>query len=228
MNRLAIDTSSPLASVAVETEDGKVVIKEAPSKDSHSKKLASLVDAAREVAGLGSIAEIGEIIVGLGPGSFTGLRIGLSFAKGVSWARKIPLFGADSFPAIADAYWTDADSVAVVSDARRGEFFFSCYHRRGQEVLTDFELKICTRIEIDDYLSRFSPESRVLMIDAGVGEGETFSIPTCKAHAIAGGLLRSSLVTAHWDLPRLSVLEPRYLRAVSALTIAERQASTQK
>ncbi len=225
MIRLAIDTSSPIASVAIETNSGEIFVSEALSKDTHSQNLAALVDEARRLAALSSFEFVDEIVVGLGPGSFTGLRIGLSYAKGVSWAYRIPLRGRVSFPAIAERFWREAECVAVVSDARRDEFFFAAYCRDQGVVEESIPLQICGKDLIERYLLGIPEGKRVVIVDAGCAKTHPFSKPMITAAAIARGLLAQAATGAGWGLGELSSLEPHYLRTVSALTIAEREAA---
>jgi len=72
-------------------------------------------------------SEIEAIVVATGPGSFTGLRIGLSTAKGFSHAMKVPIIGIPSLDAMAfQCFCTELPLVAVI-DSRRGEFFAACF-----------------------------------------------------------------------------------------------------
>ena len=118
MIRLAIDTSSALCSVALDCGDGRVLQHEQRVPDSHSQNLARQVEQLLQEARLVTFADIKQLVVGLGPGSFTGLRISLGYMKGVSWAQQIPLSGMLSFQAMAQAHISVAERFAVCSDAR--------------------------------------------------------------------------------------------------------------
>lgn len=110
-----IDTASarPLAGAFVAMERG------------HAEALAPMVAAVMHAAGLG-FAQIDRIMVTTGPGTFTGVRIGLSFAKGLGLARGIPVIGIDSLSAIA-ANETAESPLLVVSDARNDEVYAACF-----------------------------------------------------------------------------------------------------
>ncbi|NND70983.1 MAG: tRNA (adenosine(37)-N6)-threonylcarbamoyltransferase complex dimerization subunit type 1 TsaB [Rhodothermales bacterium] len=119
---LAIETSSDYLSVAL-ADDG-VVLSEIASPDArtHAERLVPtihrlLADADHKVANLDAIA------VSLGPGSYTGLRIGLSTAKGYSMAHDIPLIGVSMFEGLAAGSKPEGITCLVLSPARKDEWF---------------------------------------------------------------------------------------------------------
>ncbi len=79
-----------------------------------------------------------QIVVGVGPGSFTGIRAGIAAAKGLALARGVPVLAACSFDAIArtalPAMPRDCPQLCVLSDARRDEVYFALYDRQGQRI----------------------------------------------------------------------------------------------
>ena len=119
MNILAIDTAASRTSVVI-IEKGEVVFSE--SRDgamSHGPALPELVQAAIKNR------EIDEVLVGMGPGPYTGLRVGITFAQTFAWARNIPVRGFCSLDAIA-AQVNDADFIVAI-DARRKEVYWARY-----------------------------------------------------------------------------------------------------
>ena len=119
MSILAIDTAASRTSVVI-IENGEVVFSE--SRDgamSHGPALPELVQSA--------IAnhEITEVLVGMGPGPFTGLRVGITFAQTFAWAQKIPVRGFCSLDAIA-AQVNEPDFIVAI-DARRKEVYWAHY-----------------------------------------------------------------------------------------------------
>jgi tRNA threonylcarbamoyl adenosine modification protein YeaZ len=119
MSILAIDTAASRTSVVI-LEDGKVVFNQ--SRDgamSHGPALPELVQLA--------IAnhEITEVLVGMGPGPYTGLRVGITFAQTFAWARNIPVRGFCSLDAIAAQ--VDGSDFIVTIDARRKEVYWARY-----------------------------------------------------------------------------------------------------
>jgi tRNA threonylcarbamoyladenosine biosynthesis protein TsaB len=130
MKILALDTSSVLTAVAV--ADGERVLAEdgSPSGDRHGEVLLPRIQAQLSAAGL-SLSQIELIGVGLGPGSFTGLRVGVATAKGLALATGIPICGVSSLEVLARGVLDAADRAAVVLDAGRGELCAAVYARAG-------------------------------------------------------------------------------------------------
>jgi tRNA threonylcarbamoyladenosine biosynthesis protein TsaB len=127
---LGLDTSTSIASLAVIAGDKVAAAIQRPVT-SHGAALPGAVDELLSAAGL-AIGDVGAIAVGTGPGSFTGLRIGISYAKGISMATGCALVGVPSFDAIASAVHERHNIdpgrlVAVVVDARKGEVYTALY-----------------------------------------------------------------------------------------------------
>lgn len=71
--------------------------------------------------------DLGLVVVGTGPGSFTGMRVGVAAARALAFALRIPVAGVPSYEALAAAAPPDAPAVACVRDARRNEAWFALY-----------------------------------------------------------------------------------------------------
>jgi len=137
MRLLAIDTSTRLASVAVVVDGGTRTAERLATADRghRSADLLMLIDAAcRELAV--APRELDAIAVGAGPGSFTGLRIGLATAKGIAFAAGRPLWAVSSLAALAARALAEDPSgdVVAVLDARRGEVFGAVYNASARLV----------------------------------------------------------------------------------------------
>lgn len=92
------------------------------------------------------LQELEAVAVTIGPGSYTGLRIGLSAAKGLSYALQIPLITLPTLELMARAeYDTEADMICPVIDARRMEVFTALYTKQMQEVMPPCALIIDTQ-----------------------------------------------------------------------------------
>lgn len=126
MKILALDTSTLTGSAAV-VVDG-VVLAESTTRirATHSEQILPLVD---EVLARASVAldAIDRIAVGVGPGSFTGVRIGVATAKGLHIASGVALVGVSSLEALASAAWGVRGFVLAALDARRGEAYAALY-----------------------------------------------------------------------------------------------------
>ena len=122
MNVLAIDTSVGV-SVAILRSNGEVTQSQAVDHGMQGELTAELISKVVSDSGL-KIEEITDLVVGVGPGPFTGLRVGLVTASVFAHAREIPIHGICSLDAIAFDY---AKPCIVVTDARRKELYWARY-----------------------------------------------------------------------------------------------------
>jgi tRNA threonylcarbamoyladenosine biosynthesis protein TsaB len=133
---LALDTSTLTASAAVVDADGAVRAQATGDPTVHTDRVLEWCADVLARAGV-AIADVDAIAVGAGPGSFTGLRIGLATGKGLAYAVGKPLWLASSLAALAwdlaGAIGDAADDglLVPVLDARRGELYAGFYRRRG-------------------------------------------------------------------------------------------------
>lgn len=123
---LAFDTSTPLGSVALGDGTRVLAVREIGSDVRHAESLLPAI--AEVLAGAGCApVDLTSVIVGGGPGSFTGVRIAAATARGLVRALGIPLFTYGSL--LAEAKGADHPDVPVCAlfDARRGEVYAACY-----------------------------------------------------------------------------------------------------
>jgi tRNA threonylcarbamoyl adenosine modification protein YeaZ len=116
---LAIDTSTSRTSVAIIDGDTVLFSGYKDGATAHGPSLPALVQ-----EGL-AVSEVDEVVVGMGPGPFTGLRVGIAFAQSFALARQIPVRGVCSLDAIA-AQINEPDFIVAV-DARRKEVYWARY-----------------------------------------------------------------------------------------------------
>jgi tRNA threonylcarbamoyladenosine biosynthesis protein TsaB len=130
MRILALDTATLVASVAVLVVDDTETIVAAGDAhaDTHSEKLLPLIDMVLQQAGLAPAA-LDAIACGAGPGSFTGLRIGLATAKGLCFALGKPLLLISSLAALADA--ARGRDVLALLDAKKREVYAGLFAADG-------------------------------------------------------------------------------------------------
>jgi tRNA threonylcarbamoyladenosine biosynthesis protein TsaB len=138
---LGIDTATPSTAAAVWAPDGRgCERRDDPAhgeRPQHASRLLTLVEEALTGAGA-SWDEIERIAVGVGPGGFTGLRLGIATARALAQARDLPVVGVSSLAALAAG--AARDPVVAVIDARRGEVFAAAPGAFGPEALAPAEL----------------------------------------------------------------------------------------
>jgi tRNA threonylcarbamoyl adenosine modification protein YeaZ len=116
---LAIETSTPQGSVAVWRDDSAIFERTFTSERSHNSQLFSPLREALDAGG----ASLRAIVVGTGPASYTGVRIGIAAAQGLAMSRAVPVVGLPSVLGINPL--SDASSYRVCGDARRGSYFLA-------------------------------------------------------------------------------------------------------
>lgn len=137
---LALDTSTPSCSVALTkgcTEDGQILGSLCLGGMTHSRRLLQSVDILMDGLGI-CWQDLSGIAVSLGPGSFTGLRIGMATAKGLAMAANLPLVGCSTLRCLAASLLVgNGQRVCSVLDARKKEVYAACYHRNGSELVEE-------------------------------------------------------------------------------------------
>ena len=148
MKVLGIDTSSLAASVAV-IEDNKLICEyTVNTKKTHSQKLMLMIENMFKVSDL-DINEMDMIAVCEGPGSFTGLRIGMSTAKAISHVNNLPIVGVNSLELLAGNMNLSEKKICSILDAQKTQVYMGQYkYENGQLV----ELKNIDVVEIDDLI----------------------------------------------------------------------------
>ncbi|PTH81886.1 tRNA (adenosine(37)-N6)-threonylcarbamoyltransferase complex dimerization subunit type 1 TsaB [Aeromonas veronii] len=144
MKILAVDTATEACSAALLVGDKLFSRWEEAPRD-HTRKILPMVQAVLEDAGI-SLSDLDAIAFGRGPGSFTGVRIGISVAQGLAFGAGVPLIGISTLAAMAQgAYRLDgAQQVLTAIDARMNEVYFGRYELIdgrmqlvGDEVVSD-------------------------------------------------------------------------------------------
>lgn len=151
MITLALDASTYRGSVAV-LDDSRVIVEEsAAMKGRDAEQLMPAVDRAVKQAGVG-YGDLGRIVCGAGPGSFTSLRIAASIAKGIAVGRGIPLFAIPSLALIVAGNVKDGPRGArrymAVIDALRGESYVADYQHEAGEVRPVDEMQLVANTDV--------------------------------------------------------------------------------
>ncbi|HUI67798.1 MAG TPA: tRNA (adenosine(37)-N6)-threonylcarbamoyltransferase complex dimerization subunit type 1 TsaB [Nitrospirota bacterium] len=130
MNILGIETSTKTGSVAIVSEDGVVAQYSLNIEVTHSERLMSTIDRVLKDTGL-AVHDLDGFSVAIGPGSFTGLRIGLSTVKGLALATGRPIAAVPTLQALAWNLPYCAYPVCTLLDARKNEVYASLYRFDG-------------------------------------------------------------------------------------------------
>ncbi|WP_028387747.1 tRNA (adenosine(37)-N6)-threonylcarbamoyltransferase complex dimerization subunit type 1 TsaB [Legionella fairfieldensis] len=162
MNLLAIDTSTECASVALASHES-LFSKEQEGPRQHAQFILPMIESLLAEAEL-SMNQLDAIVYGRGPGSFTGLRIACSVAKGLAYAHDLPLFPVSSLAAIAhEVLYTDKTlknvSVLALIDARMNQLYWACFDRQLNEEVKE---------QVSD-VTDILPEGKQPLVVAGVG-----------------------------------------------------------
>lgn len=224
MIRIGIETATSFGTVAVAREDRVLAEIELGAQRRHAEMALPGLARALEDAGLRR-EEIGEVVVGGGPGSFTGVRVAAATAKGLVAALGVPLRAFSSLLALAAAAAEDdaADRspgppVCALFDARRGEVYAGCWRFDGDRVEALLEPMVGT---VEEVMAAVSPHGPVFAGDGARAYAESLASAGAATRAgaqpRAGVLLR--LAARHPAVGRVTDVaawEPAYVRASSA------------
>ncbi len=166
MNILAIDTSSKRLCVGLMNRKGKIVEYNINAGKRHTELLLPTIKKALARAKL-SLKEIDYLAVGLGPGSFTGLRIGLATIKGFAAALEKPVVGLPTLDVLArSALPQDDKIVCPVIDAKRNLLFTALYKADSKKLK---RTSIYLLINIEELLKKIDRRATVVFLGDGLG-----------------------------------------------------------
>ena len=133
MLTLAFETSAKAASVAI--LDGKKLLGESYQNTglTHSQTLMVMAEDLIRTCGY-TPQQIEAVAVAAGPGSFTGVRIGVAAAKGFAWGRELPCCGVSTLEAMALNLGVHSGYIVPVMDARRSQVYTATFHAQGGEL----------------------------------------------------------------------------------------------
>lgn len=220
---LAIDSSTRSAFVAVEV-DGRVAAQEAVTAQANaSSALLPAVDRAVRAAGLAP-SDVAAVVVGGGPGSFTGLRIAAATAKGIVRALGTPLFAYSGLLGFAAAHRDAGRPVCALFDARNNEVYAGCWSFAGGSVE---EVLPVTALAIDRLVERLHGMD-VLFVGEGaalhgpaLGGGFGVEAVAEEERSPAAGLLwLARTVPERGRVADAAGWEPEYVRAAGVERIA--------
>lgn len=206
---LAFDTATPAVTVALRGDEGVLAEHTEVDARRHGELLAPGIEKVLAEAGR-SRTELTGVAVGVGPGPFTGLRVGLMTARALGDALEIPVHGVCTLDILAAAVTGRDAPFAVATDARRREVYWARY-RDGVRIDGP---AVSAPADVDPGVARAvagSPEHAAL-----------FGLPLREpSYPTPAGLVAA---VADWS-ERPAALVPLYLRRPDAKTLAERETS---
>ena len=139
MRILALETSTEYCSVAL-WQDGSIIERSERVGQKHSELLMEMLDGVLHEANV-SLAQLGGIAFGSGPGSFTGVRIACGVAQGLALGADLPVVGVCTLQALAQA--SGHDKVIAALDARMAEVYHAAYEKSNQGWRSVHEPSLC-------------------------------------------------------------------------------------
>lgn len=226
MRILALETSAKSVSVAV-TENGTLLAQAYQDRGlTHSVTLMPLLDGMLKTAGL-TLDDMDIIAVAQGPGSFTGIRIGVSAAKGLAWAKALPCCGVSTLEAMAYGV-TDFEGIVVgAMDARRQQVYNALFRTENGRVTRLCADRAVAMELVAEELAAM-PEPKLIVGDGAVllydflqkaGIGCRLTSPLHRQQSAAGVALAAEHLAAQGLTCSAQELQPVYLR----LSQAERE-----
>jgi len=202
---LALDTSSAALSCAL---FDSAVVAESLLRERHGEALPGALLELCARAGK-SLDDVTGLAVGLGPGSFTGLRVGLAAAKALAYARRLPIAGVSSLRALARAFAAPGRIVVPTLEARKGELYAAAF--RGDEQLWPAAAMRGPRfIE----LMRTLPDP--LIVGPGAAALGLASVADPPPARIVAELCAPLLAGARYDQAACFALQPDYVKPSEA------------
>lgn len=149
---LALDTATEACSVALSYQ-GNISAVDELSPRTHTQRILPMIDELLQKAGI-TINHVDTLVFGRGPGSFTGVRVGVGIAQGLALGANLPVVGVSNLLTMAEQAYQQlgAREVVALIDARMGEVYFAQYSRDGNGWYTVVNEQVC------------SPESAIAQI----------------------------------------------------------------
>lgn len=141
---LALDTATEACSVALSYQDTMLTLDEL-SPRTHTQRILPMVDELLKKAGI-SIDQVNVLVFGRGPGSFTGVRVGIGIAQGLALGANLPVVGVSNLLAMAEQAYQQLGATEVVAliDARMNEVYFAQFSRQNDSWHSVVEEQVCS------------------------------------------------------------------------------------
>ena len=154
MKILGIDSSGMVASVAVVQDDVVIAEYTMNHKKTHSETLLPMIDEIMKTSET-RMEELDAIAIASGPGSFTGIRIGISTVKGLAWAAEKPCVGVSTLAAMAWNGTAAGGLICAVMDARRSEVYNALFTIRSGRPVRLCPDRALSLLQLSEELSKY-------------------------------------------------------------------------
>ncbi|MFV1952018.1 MAG: tRNA (adenosine(37)-N6)-threonylcarbamoyltransferase complex dimerization subunit type 1 TsaB [Nitrospinota bacterium] len=218
---LGIDTSTLLGSVAV-VDNGRLVYEDIDNtKTSYSKRLLLMIDNVLKRTVI-NMDRIDGYALAIGPGSFTGLRIGLSICKGFFAATGKPIIGVDTLYALANTLTYSSNIICPILNAKKGEVYSALYRYKDNHLnkLTDDMAinpeRLCSMINEPAIFVGDGIDVYRELLSERLGNAAIFT-PKTKGYSNAASIAEIGLrKLERGDVPNAMTLQPKYIRRSEA------------
>ena len=221
MRILALDSSGLVATVAIVEDEQTIAEYTVNYKKTHSQTLLPMLDEIRSMIEM-DLGSIDAIAIAAGPGSFTGLRIGIGTVKGMAFAAGKPCCAVTSFEALAEAAKTQADTILTVLDARQKRVYCAAFRVENGIPVQVMEDSLLPIAQLEEALREAGIVCPYVVGDAAVavcaalGENAVLSDETHRdIHAAAAACAAARKAQAG-GLCSASQLRPGYLQLSQA------------
>lgn len=198
---LAIETSGKICGACVYFSNEKYFEHQVILKHSHSDKIYETIDAVLKSASV-EINDVSAIAVSAGPGSFTGLRIGMAAAKGLAFGSALPIAPVPTFEAMAlqiASYMKDETEFVIANKVNSEELYYARFKVKANNYIFVRNLTVINKIE----LSETETETKIF----GDFTGSNICVPSAYSIARWCSLFGKKLMTYDYDY-----LEPNYIK----------------
>ncbi len=155
MKILAVDTSTKSCSVAIVDNENLLAELTLVIEDTNNRHLMDMVDKAVKLSGI-TCSMLDGFAVIKGPGTFTGLRIGISTVKGLAFALNKPVAGISSLEALAMQVYPFPDFICSLLDARRNEVYYAGYQFQNGRLIKIMKEQVARPERLSDSLKKVS------------------------------------------------------------------------
>ena len=203
---LAIETSGDVCSVAVMLDENTIFNNGIRQKHIHSQKLINLIDLSLKASGV-ALKKMNHIAISNGPGSFTGLRIGMSAVKGLALGASVPVVPVPTFEALAlqiCSYVGEGQHFTVANNVNKEELYYARFVKKGEYYSYVAPLTVIKKKDFEEFIPKGE-----LIFGNYYKYNPILSISSPSADDVAkwSYLFGKDLLTSNYDY-----LEPNYLK----------------